>query len=71
MRNFIGENIAKRDVGQWLSEKDVARLIGISVSSLQKHRFKRSGIPYVKLGRTVRYSLADVYAYMDTHKIKL
>ncbi len=54
---------------KWLSEKVVAELTGLSVSTLQKHRFKGRGIPYSKIGRAVRYAMADVVTYMEEHKI--
>ena len=50
---------------RWLSEKEVARLTGFSTSTLQKHRFRHIGIPYLKVGRAVRYNLEDVIAYMQ------
>lgn len=50
-----------------LTETEVARLIGRSVSTLQKDRFKRVGIPFVKYPGAVRYSLFDVRAYMQDH----
>lgn len=53
----------------WLSEKEVAQLTGISVSTLQKNRFYRRGIPYSKVGRLVRYALKDVEAYLSTHQV--
>ena len=53
----------------WLSEKEVAQLTGISVSTLQKNRFYRRGIPYSKVGRLVRYVLKDVEAYLSAHQV--
>lgn len=47
-----------------LTETEVARLIGRSISKLQKDRFKRVGIPFVKYQGAVRYSLFDVRTYM-------
>jgi hypothetical protein len=26
-------------------------------------------LPYLKLGRTIRYALADVLAYLESHRI--
>ena len=54
---------------QWLSEKEVAALIGLSISTLQKHRFRHVGIPYAKLGRSVRYAAEEVASYMEAHRI--
>ena len=54
---------------RYASEKVVSDMTGIPRSTLQKDRHYRRGIPYMKLGKTVRYSLADVQALMDGHKI--
>ena len=55
---------------QWLTEKQVEALTGISRSTLQKQRFKGTGFPYVKIGaRLVRYSEAEVVNYMQSRQI--
>lgn len=55
----------------WLTEREVAMLTGISVSTLQKQRFYGKGIPYSKVGaKSVRYSFQDVVDYMDSQKIE-
>lgn len=54
---------------RYLSEKKVAELTGFSLSKIQQDRFYRRGLPYVKLGKAIRYSLADVIAFMESHKI--
>lgn len=55
----------------WLTEKSVAKMTGISVSTLQKQRFHGKGIPYSKVGgKSVRYSFQDVMDYMEAQKIE-
>jgi len=55
---------------EYLTEKQVAAITGMSVSTLQNHRFYRTGLPYVKFSRSVRYSIDDVRAYMVEHTIQ-
>lgn len=56
---------------RWLTERDVSKMTGISVSTLQKQRFRGKGIPYSKVGvKSVRYNLQDVVDYMDAQKIE-
>jgi phage terminase Nu1 subunit (DNA packaging protein) len=55
---------------KYINEKKVAEITEIGVQTLRNDRHLRRGLPYVKKGRTVRYSLADVIAYMESHKIK-
>ena len=58
------------NLNRWLTEKQVAAITGISCSSLQKHRFKGTGFPYVKIGaRLVRYSEAEIVSYMQARQI--
>ena len=54
---------------QWLTEKQVALLLGISISKLRSDRHKCRGISYHKVGRAVRYSMCDVQAYMYAHRV--
>ena len=54
---------------KYINEKQVSALTGISVATLQNHRFYRVGLPYIKLDRSVRYSLEEVHRYMQAHAI--
>ena len=54
---------------KYLTEKQVAEITGISLSTLRNERSLGQGIPYVKLGRSVRYNLYDVIDYMESRKI--
>ena len=47
-----------------LAEEQAAQLMGKSVSTLQKDRVSGAGVPYVKLGRAVRYRLSDLKAHI-------
>jgi len=49
---------------QLLSDRDVERVTGRARSTLQKDRVAGSGIPFVRIGRLVRYRPADVAAYL-------
>lgn len=44
-------------------------MLSVSVYTLRAHRQKNMGIPYVKIGRAVRYALSDVLAFMSNHRI--
>ncbi len=55
-----------------LSEREVSRIIGRAVSTLQKDRCIGCGVPFVRVGRLVRYRESDVMAYiaaLETHVI--
>lgn len=46
-----------------LTEQQVAERQGRAVKTLQNQRVSGDGIPFVKLGRSVRYRLSDVEAW--------
>ncbi len=54
---------------QYLTEKQVSKMIGRAVQSLRNDRFNRKNIPYIKLGSSVRYDLDDVIEFMKKRKI--
>ena len=56
---------------RYLTEIDVADITKMSLSTLRNDRFLRRGIPYIKIGRSVRYSLADVIDFMESRKIQI
>lgn len=47
-----------------LDDRDVAAITGRARSTLQKDRLDGTGIPFVRLGRLVRYRQSDVSAYL-------
>ncbi|MGA3086663.1 MAG: helix-turn-helix domain-containing protein [Thermodesulfobacteriota bacterium] len=53
----------------FLKEVEVAQLIR-AVSTLRNDRLYRRGLPYIKVGRSVRYSKDDILQYMESNKIK-
>ena len=54
---------------KYIDEKEVSRITSRSVQTLRNERHKGIGFPYVKLGRAVRYNLADVIEYMERRKV--
>lgn len=50
-----------------LTEKEVEAEYGINHRTLQAWRVRRSdGIPWVSLGRAVRYRVKDIEAYLES-----
>ena len=47
-----------------LTDNDVSRITGRARSTLQKDRVAGGGIPFVKIGRLVRYRPSDVENYL-------
>ena len=57
------------DYPRYLKEQDVSEITGLALSTLRNQRGQHRGIPYHKIGRSVRYKLDDVIEFMDARKI--
>jgi len=55
---------------QYLTEKQVSESTGLSQKTLSQHRWKSTGLPYSKFGRSIRYKLDDVLAFMESGRIE-
>jgi|YNPMSStandDraft_1061717.scaffolds.fasta_scaffold100116_1 predicted DNA-binding transcriptional regulator AlpA len=57
-----------------LTERQVATLTGIGLSTLRHWRTRRTGPPFLKLGRkrqsAVRYALRDVVAWAEGFRVE-
>jgi predicted DNA-binding transcriptional regulator AlpA len=47
-----------------LSDREVEKITGRARSTLQKDRVVGTGIPFIRLGRLVRYRQSDVAAFL-------
>ena len=50
---------------------ETAELVNLSVKTLHRHRFQRTGIPYHKTGRRVSYALPDIMAWLNAHRVEV
>ena len=51
-----------------LREADAAKYIGFSRSFLRKGRLEGRGPAYLRLGRQIRYRIADLDQWLSTHR---
>lgn len=54
---------------EYLNEVQVSQFTKRALSTLRNDRFNRRGIPYIKIGKSVRYSKEDVINFMEERKI--
>ncbi len=54
---------------EWITDKEVAEMTGRAVQTLRNDRFKGGGIPYSKIGASVRYKVDDVVSFMEGRRI--
>lgn len=60
----------QNNIPAYLTEIQVADMTGIALSTLRNNRFNRTGIPYVKLSKSIRYALDDVIQHFESRKIR-
>lgn len=64
-------NVSMVEQKKYLTAEEVAGLTGLSVETLAQWRSQKRGIPYLKIGRAVRYDLADVQAYLEGCRVSV
>jgi predicted DNA-binding transcriptional regulator AlpA len=56
-------------VEKYLTERDVSKITQFALPTLRNWRHQRVGIPFLKVGRSVRYRESDVFAWLDKHLV--
>jgi predicted DNA-binding transcriptional regulator AlpA len=51
-----------------LTPKEAAHLLRVSLSWLAKSRMRGDGPPYIRIGRSIRYSEADLIQWMKSRR---
>lgn len=63
MDTHTREVLAKK---QLLSPEDLAEYLGVPLATVYRWRARRTGPPGMKVGRHVRYRLAEVEGWLDS-----
>jgi predicted DNA-binding transcriptional regulator AlpA len=63
-------NTNNNKVEQLLDTNEVSKILGLSCKSLANSRYKGCGlkIPYIKIGKLVRYKRSDIENYIEGHR---
>lgn len=54
---------------RWVDTDEAAKHVGVAVSTMEKLRVYGEGCPYSKRGRSVRYRIADLDAWMSSRLV--
>jgi len=54
---------------QLLTEQQLAELLGKSPKTLERDRMSGVGIPFIRVGRSIRYRTSDVEKYLDERTV--
>ena len=60
--------IAPSAIDPLLSDREVASITGRARSTLQKDRKQGGGLPYIRLGKQVRYRRSDVERWLESRQ---
>ena len=54
---------------RWINEKEVMEMTGRKLPTLRNDRFLGRGIPYSKMGKSVRYAIEDIVKFMESRRV--
>ena len=66
--HLIGMDQTTQVAPTFLTQHELAELLRLPERTLEDWRLTHSGPPYLKLGRHVRYDVADVLAWVREHR---
>ena len=55
---------------RYINERKVSEITGRALPTLRNDRHHGRGIPYAKIGKSVRYSVTDVVDFMEGRKVQ-
>lgn len=53
-----------------LTERETSRAIRLAPSTLRNARHHRKLLPFIRVGRSVRYRKSDIVAYLDANRVE-
>jgi len=57
------------DENRVVNETAAAEILGRAVQTLRNDRHLRKGPPYIKMGRSIRYQVSDLFDYLERCRI--
>lgn len=56
---------------EYLNPKRAATFTGFTLKALERMRQRREGPPYSKVGRSIRYSVSDLRAWIEKNAVRV
>jgi hypothetical protein len=53
-----------------VSEKVLAEITGFELAKIRNDRWRRKGLPFYRIGRTIRYDLDEIYAALEKCRVE-
>ena len=54
------------EIDKLLTQKEVANWIGMSEAWLEQCRFRKKGIPWIKIGKSCRYRTSEIQRWLES-----
>jgi len=67
----MADLVAPEDLPPVSTAAQVAAVVQTTVDALAQDRYRRRGIPFVKIGGRVRYLREDVLAYLEAQRVSV
>ncbi len=64
------QTVSNEKLPNYVDEYMVSKITGIKVSTLRDQRFRRKGLPFIKIGRLVRYDLDVIIEIFKKNTVK-
>jgi excisionase family DNA binding protein len=64
----VEERKARSHSGQYISKREVARLLGLSIYTIDSWVSQRREIPFIRMGSRVKFDLRDVTAWLERNR---
>lgn len=65
----MAELLAPEDLPAVATSAQIAQVVQTTVDALAQDRYRRRGIPFVKIGGRVRYLREDVIAFLAANRV--
>ena len=72
-RPIYDEPLSSSDIAgkTFLDPDETAKLLNVSVRSLENMRAEGKGLPFYKFNRQVKYKVSDVKGYIEKRKVEV
>jgi hypothetical protein len=57
------------DPNELLNQSKVAKILGVTEKFLEARRCRGGGVPFIRVGRLVRYKMCDVEAWIESRRV--
>jgi excisionase family DNA binding protein len=61
--------MAITDLDELLNQSKVAKILGVTEKFLEARRCRGGGVPFIRVGRLVRYRRSDIEAWLESRRV--